>query len=183
MVTFIIILLLLFGFLMGLKRGLVLQVLHFVGFIVAFIMAAVYYDDVASKLAIWIPYPNSTDTSSWAQFLQSMPVERAFYNAISFAVIFFAVKIIVQIIASMLDFVASLPILNSVNKLLGALFGFLEVYLILFIVLYILVLTPIEAVQHWINQSSLALFMIEKTPFLSGKIQDLWFAKISTSLD
>ena len=179
MVDLIIILLLIFGLLIGLKRGFILQLLHLAGFIIAFIVAAMYYDEIGPRLSLWIPYPEISDDSAWADFLQTLPLENGFYNAIAFAVIFFAVKIILQIIASMLDFVASLPILKSVNKLLGAVLGFLEVYLLLFIILYILALTPITGIQNWINDSSLALFMVEDTPYLSQKIKELWFAHLA----
>lgn len=174
MFDLIIIVLLIFGFLIGLKRGFILQLFHLVGFIIAFVLAAKYYDVLGERLALWIPYPELSNDSSWADFLQSLPLEKGFYNAISFAIIFFAVKVLLQIIASMLDFVASLPIIGSVNKLLGSILGFLEIYLILFIILYILALTPIGGIQSWINDSSIALFMIENTPYLSDKIKDLW---------
>lgn len=179
MFDLIIIVLLVFGFLIGLKRGFILQLFHLVGFIIAFILAAKYYDILGERLALWIPYPELSNDSSWAEFLQALPLENGFYNAISFAIIFFAVKVILHIIASMLDFVASLPILNSVNKLLGSIFGFLEIYLLLFIVLYILALTPIEGIQSWINDSSIALYMIENTPYLSEKVKDLWFTSMN----
>lgn len=165
-----------FGFLMGLKRGLIIQVLHLISFIVAFIVASKYYDSLASKLPLWIPYPDLPDKSQWAVVLQALPLEKAFYNAIAFAIIFFATKIILHIVASMLDFVASLPILNSINKLLGAILGFIEIYLLLFILLNIAVLVPIPSVQEWINHSSLALFIVEHTPFLSAKVKELWFS-------
>src|SRR5690625_3305579 len=183
MVTLVLLLFLLFGFLMGLKRGFVLQVFHLVGFIIAFIVAVVYYGKLAPQLALWIPYPELSGDSSWAAFLQSMPLEKGFYNAIAFAIIFFAAKIVLQIIASMLDFVTRLPILNSVNKLAGAVLGFAEIYLILFIILYILALTPMAGVQSWINDSSLALFIVEHTPFLSEKVKTLWFAQIDSILN
>lgn len=182
MVTLILLLLLVFGFLIGLKRGFILQVFHLIGFILAFVVAIVYYSKLAPKLALWIPYPELSSDSSWADFLQSMPLEKGFYNAIAFAIIFFAAKIVLQIIASMLDFVTHLPILNSINKLAGAILGFVEIYLILFIILYILALTPMSGVQSWINDSSLALFMIEHTPFLSEKVKTLWFAQIGSML-
>ncbi|WP_010651094.1 CvpA family protein [Oceanobacillus massiliensis] len=181
MLSLIIFLFLIFGFLMGLKRGFILQLIHLIGYIAAFIVAVMYYDELGAELALWIPYPELSNESAWADFLQAMPLETAFYNAIAFAIIFFAVKIILQIIASMLDFVASIPIINSVNKLLGAILGFLEVYLIMFIILYILVLTPVEAIQNAINNSSMALFIIEQTPFFSEKILDLWFTYIEGS--
>ncbi|GGB27888.1 hypothetical protein F3157_01010 [Virgibacillus dakarensis] len=183
MVDLIIIVLLLFGFLMGLKRGFILQVFHLIGFIAAFIVAVIYYDNLAAKLALWIPYPDLSGDSSWAVFLQSLPLETAFYNAIAFAIIFFATKIILQIIASMLDFVAELPILHSVNRILGAVLGFVEVYLLLFVILYILALTPLGNVQTWIGDSSFAQLIIEHTPILSAKLKDLWFTNPESLLD
>lgn len=172
--NFILIIILLFGFLIGLKRGLILQALHLTGFIISFIVAVLYYDKLASKLSMFIPYPNVSDDSMWAPFLQAAPVEHAFYNAIAFAVIFFGVKILLQIIASMLDFVSAIPILGSINKILGALLGFVEVYILLFIVLFVLVLTPLTQIQDWINDSSVAMFIIEKTPILSKQVMSLW---------
>src|SRR5690625_5826285 len=167
MLTIIIIVLILFGFLRGLKRGFILQFFHLLGFIIAFIVARMYYSKLSSLLQLWIPYPDLTIDCNLANILLSLPLESGYYNAISFAIIFFAVKVIVQIIASMLDFVAELPILNSLNKLLGAGLGFIEVYLVLFIILFILALTPVPMIQDLINHSSLSHFMIESTPFLS----------------
>ena len=178
MVNIIIIVLLLFGFLMGLRRGFILQILHLTGFAVAFMVAVLYYDKLASRLVLWIPYPELSSDSLWAVFVQSSPLKQGFYNAIAFAIIFFATKIILQIIATMLDFVADLPILNSVNKLLGSVFGFVEVYLIVFVVLYILALAPVDFIQEQISDSSVARLIIEKTPFLSEKVQELWLSDV-----
>ncbi|MFD1039574.1 CvpA family protein [Virgibacillus byunsanensis] len=183
MIDFILIVLLIFGFLIGLKRGFILQAFHLIGFIVSFTVAAIYYDELAAKLSLWIPYPELPSDSSWAIPLQSLPIENAFYNAIAFAIIFFVMKIILQIIASMLDFVASLPILKSINGILGAVLGFVEIYLIIFIVLYILALTPLGDVQTWISDSSVAQFMIENTPFLSEKLKSLWFTELENLLN
>lgn len=174
MMNLILIIILIFGLFMGLKRGFILQAMHLTGYIISFIVAALYYDKLAGKLSLWIPYPDISDESLWAGFLQSMPLENAFYNAISFAIIFFAVKIIMQIIASMLDFVSAIPILGSINKLLGAALGFVEVYVLLFVVLFILALTPLTQIQNWMNDSSVAMFIVEKTPILSKKIMSLW---------
>lgn len=178
MINLIIIILLLFGFLIGLRRGFILQLFHLLGFIVAFIVSTMYYDKISPYLELWIPYPELSGDGSWAIFFESLPLKSGFYNAISFAVIFFLTKIILQIIANMLDFVSNIPVVGFVNRILGSILGFLENYLILFILLYILALTPISSIQTRINDSSVAMFMIEKTPVLSEQIKTLWFTYI-----
>lgn len=180
MINIIIITLLLFGLLMGLKRGFILQTLHLVGFIVAFVVASLYYAKLAPYLTLWIPYPDLSGDGAFITFLQTFPLETGFYNAISFALIFFASKIILQIIASMLDFVAELPVLNLFNRIFGAVLGFVEIYLILFIILFILALTPVLSIQEWLNNSSVALSIIENTPYLSEKVEGLWFTQIES---
>ncbi len=175
MVDLVIIVLLLLGILIGLKRGFILQIFHLFGFATALVVATYYYDKLAPHLVLWVPYPELANDSMWAHFLQALPLEKGYYNAIAFAIIFFAVRIGLQIIASMLDFVAALPILNSINRILGALLGFIEIYLLIFIILFILALTPLSFIQSWINDSRIALMMIENTPILSEKIKSLWF--------
>ena len=80
-----------------------------------------------------------------------------------------------QIIGSMLDFVARNSDYKQLNVWAGGLLGFLEVYLILFILLYVAALFPIESIQSVINQSWVAKGIIHHTPLLSQKIHDLWF--------
>lgn len=180
MISIIILLVLIFGFFMGLKRGFILQLMHLVGFIISFIVASIYFRKLASYLALWIPYPELESEKIWAVFLNSMPLENAFYNAIAFAVIFFATKIVLQIIASMLDFVASIPVLRPINKILGAVLGFVEVYVITFIILFILALLPLETIQVKINSSFLATLIVEHTPILSETVKKLWFTDVLT---
>lgn len=182
MIDLILLILLVFGIFVGLKRGFILQLLHLVGFIIAFIVAMRYYDVISPHLELWVPYPDLPEDASWAVFLGETSMESAFYNAIAFFIIFFAVRILLQIIASMLDFVAELPILRSLNKLLGGVFGFIEVYLILFLLLYIGALVPVEVVQSIIEQSGIATFIIEKTPYLSEEIRTLWFEHVVAML-
>ena len=52
MISILLLLILLFGFLRGLKRGFILQLFHLIGFIAAFIVAALYYDELGAKAVI-----------------------------------------------------------------------------------------------------------------------------------
>jgi uncharacterized membrane protein required for colicin V production len=174
MLDIILLVLLAAGFLIGIKRGLIMQIVHLAGFIAAYIVAYLYYDDLTPHVKLWVPYPSPSGDSPVGLLLSSIPLEDAYYRAIAFAILFFATKIILQIFGSMLDFLARLPLLNSANRILGGFFGFIEVYLIAFILLYIASLVPAENIQAYYKDSWLAQEMVENTPVFSEAVKDLW---------
>lgn len=174
MLDLAIIIFLIIGFFVGLKRGFILQLVHLIGFIIAYVAANSYYDELAPKLTLWIPYPNFGNVSSLKILTDSSNMEAAFYRAIAFVIIFFAVKVLLQIIGSMLDFVAHLPVLRQLNVWAGGILGFVEVYLVIFILLYISALVPIELFQNGLEDSVMAKAIVNHTPILSQQIKSLW---------
>ncbi len=174
MLDLAIIIFLIVGFFIGLKRGFILQLIHLTGFIIAYLVAYIYYDEFAPKLTLWIPYPNMGDGTVFKVLSDSANMETAFYRAIAFVIIFFAVKILLQIIGSMLDFIAHLPILKQLNIWAGGILGFLEVYFIIFILLFIAALIPMDLFQNTLNDSIMTNLMVNHTPFLSDQINGWW---------
>jgi uncharacterized membrane protein required for colicin V production len=179
MLDLAIIIILIIGFFVGLKRGLIMQLFHLVGFIIAYIAARTYYDDLAPKLTLWIPYPSRGENSTLKLLTDSADMEAAFYRAISFVIIFFAVKILLRIIGAMLDFIAHLPVLKQLNTLGGGILGFIEIYFVLFILLYIAALIPIEVLQGPLDRSFLADAIVNHTPVLSDQLKKLWIAYVA----
>jgi uncharacterized membrane protein required for colicin V production len=170
----------LIGFIVGLRRGFILQVIHLTGFFVAFIAAYMNYRELAPKLKLWIPFPMMGDQSSFTMLFDQIGLDVAYYNAIAFAIIFFAVKVLWQLIGSMLDFIAHFPILKTLNRWGGGVLGLAEVYLIMFILIYIAAMLPVEMIQVQIQDSFLAKSMVKNTPIFSEKIKDMWFEYISS---
>jgi uncharacterized membrane protein required for colicin V production len=180
MVTLLILFALVIGFLIGLRRGLILQLVHLLSFIIALVVARLFYKDLGPKLEMWVPFPSSADTgSTLGTVFNITDLDSAFYNAIAFFIIFIGVKIVLQLIGSMLDFLAQLPLLRQFNQLAGGAVGFVEMYLGVFIVLFIGALLPIESLQEHIQNSSLAKAIIMNTPFLSDWVSNLWFHPFS----
>src|SRR5690625_7945493 len=103
MITILLIVILLFGFMMGLKRGFILQLLHLVGFIVSFIVASMYFRKLAEQLSLWIAYPELADDQVWVVFLNSMPLDDDVYNVFAFAIIFFVIHIYIDIVSKNTD--------------------------------------------------------------------------------
>lgn len=171
MIDVVIVLLLGIGILMGIRRGFVFGVVRLVSYIVSFIVASMFYSQLVPTLQLWIPYPIVGDTGA----LQSViNLEGAFYNGISFLLIFFATKIILSIGASMLDFLFQLPILKQLNRLAGGALGFLEMYLVLFILLSIAMLLPIQNLQTSLHDAFLPMLIVEHTPIIASQLKAIW---------
>ncbi|SFE69093.1 CvpA family protein [Alteribacillus iranensis] len=176
MLSLLLLLILVGSFFVGLRRGFVLQLIHFVSFFIALFVAFYFYRDVAEYLRLWLPYPQiSTDGDNViSMMIEAFDMETVYYAGISFFLLFIAAKILLQIIGSMLDFVSHIPVLRTMNRWLGALFGLAETYLILFILLITAALIPIDYVQQTINESWVASLMVNHTPFLSDWLKQLW---------
>ena len=80
-----------------------------------------------------------------------------------------------QIIASIFDFIAYLPVLNSLNRFLGAIFGFIEFYILMFIALFILALVPIASIQTMLERSLFTSLILEHTPIITKLFQNWWY--------
>ena len=159
----------------GAKRGLIVQLIHIGSFIIALIVAIIYYKPLADKFVLWIPYPGFSDGSTMTLVLDTLDVDRTFYRVFAFAIIFFVVKISLQILGSMFDFLTYLPVIGSLNYLLGAVLSFVEAYIILFIGLYVIALIPIEAVQSIVDSSFITGLMLEHTPVITKVFQNWWY--------
>ncbi|WP_316570909.1 CvpA family protein [Neobacillus sp. YIM B06451] len=179
MLDLALIIIFIFGFLIGLKRGFILQLFHLAGFVGAYIVAYLYYDSLAPKLKLWIPYPTLGDSSPLSLFASSNGMEEAYYRAFAFIAIFIAVKVLVQIIGSMLDFIAHLPILRTLNVWAGGLLGVAEVYLIVLLLLYIAALVPMDAIQKPLEESAIAEAIIKHTPIISQQLKELWIEYVA----
>lgn len=169
MITLIILLILVGGFFIGLRRGLVYQFVHLTGFLVSLSVAYLYFTDIAPHLR-WIPFLGPADSN-----LGFLPngAEDIYYQTIAFMILFFGINILWHILGSMLHFLAELPLLRRVNRWLGGAFGFMKVYLIVFLFLNLVFFVPIVSVQDAVSDSALAQAMVQHTPILSEKIEEL----------
>ncbi|MFD1863903.1 CvpA family protein [Planococcus sp. FY231025] len=175
MLDIILLILLLGGIIVGAKRGFVLQLIHMVGFVIAFIVAYLYYKPLAEYFVLWIPYPTVDSDSRFTIAIDQLDLDQTFYQLFAFALIFFAVKFGLQLIASMFDFLKYLPVLGFLSKILGAVLGFIEIYLLLFIFLYVFALFPMDAIQTHLENSGIAQGILENTPYFSEKVKEWWY--------
>ncbi|MBT2582472.1 CvpA family protein [Planococcus sp. ISL-109] len=175
MLDLILLVLLLAGVLIGFKRGLVLQFFHMVGFVVALIVAYTYFRPLAENFVLWVPYPTVDDSSRIAIAVEQLNLDETFYQLLAFAIIFFTVKFLLMLIASMFDFVKYIPVLGFLSRILGAVLGFIEAYVLLFFAVYVFALLPIDGIQNQIENSGIARALLEHTPYFSEKVKEWWY--------
>lgn len=174
MLSFLLFFALVVSFFVGFRRGIILQVIHLLGFVAAFIVAYLYYQEVAHYIRLWIPFPQLSSESGFELLVEAFRLERVYYNGIAFAILFFTTKIIMQIIGSLFDFLAHLPILHMINRWLGGILGFLEGLLVIVVLLHLGALIQIEFIQALIQNSSFAQMIFDYTPIISNQIKELW---------
>ncbi|MFC0469488.1 CvpA family protein [Halalkalibacter kiskunsagensis] len=174
MLSFLILFILFCSFFIGRRRGFILQIIHLVSFVVAIVVAYKYFGELATYIRLWIPYPQFSSDSTVGMIINTFDAEGVYYSGIAFAMLFFATKIVLHLLGSMLDFLAHLPILRSINQLFGGILCFVETYLILFVLLFVVALLPIEVVQDVMQRSIVVQVMLNHTPFLSEWLKELW---------
>ncbi|MGK0551422.1 CvpA family protein [Enterococcus faecalis] len=180
MLTIIILFILAYGFYTGAKRGFVLQILYSVGYFISYLVARMYYKDLASHLELYVPYPSVTPNSKLVFFNQelSLNLDQAFYAAIAFLILLFAGWLVVRFLAIFLRGISFIPIFKQVNWLLGGLLSVVILYVGIFLVLTTFSMVPIDSIQNQFRSSGLARIIVEHTPILSKQIFQLWVQQI-----
>lgn len=158
LVNLIIILLLIGGFLTGFRQGLVNKLIGLSSFLLALAASVLFYKSVASWLRTWLPYPEFIGAN----------YEGIYYTVLGFLGAYILANLIILLLGKVIQFFASLPIIRIVNKGLGGVFGVLTTYAVILILLLGISYFSIESAEEAVNQSSVALGMIEKTPFISS---------------
>lgn len=159
---------------LGFRRGFISQLVSILSLVLAYIVAYKFYDDLAPWLAKMIPLKTFAAYPKYEFIISTLHLDRYIMNALSFALLFFTVRIALSLIGSMLNLVAKVPGLNTLNRLGGVLLCFLEAGLLLLVVIHLLTIIPSDWVQGQLAKSQTAPWFIKAAPILGLKLQELW---------
>lgn len=175
-----IIIVLAIGFYGGARRGLVLQVVMTVGYLLSYLVARMYYIQLGSHLELFVPYPSATEESKFVFFDHALGLEldKAFYNAIAFLLILFIGWVLTRLLGSFLNSLTFFPVIKQANLLGGGILSFVVVYVAIFLLLYVAAMIPMDSIQEALRQSSLAQMIVKHTPILSNQIYQWWIETI-----
>lgn len=158
----------------GYRNGLVRQVFHLFGIIIAYIIAFLFYDQVALFLKAVLPFPKLTDAAAFTFVTEIFQLEKMFYAALAFVLLFFITRWSLIYLSKILHLVTALPVLNLTNRLSGALLSFCTTFFILLILVNLFYLMPSPQIHKEMSRSKLVHVLIHQTPYFSDHFQKLW---------
>ena len=160
----------------GAKRGLILQLILTIGYLLSFWFALRYYQQLRGPLEMVVPYPHASLSDSFVLFSREagLQLDNVFYNGVSFVLILSLGWFATRLVGGLLEFVSQLPLLKQVNMAGGAVLNFVVNYIGLFLVLFILSTVPMPLIQKQIERSSIAQIIVTRTPKLSTELYEQW---------
>lgn len=176
-----IIVFLLIGIYSGTRRGLILQLILSIGFLISYYFASRYYLEVSEYLQLLIPYPSASidDSFEFYSGALSLQLDEAFYHGISFLLILFLGWLATRFIGGLSRGVKYLPVVKQANSLGGAVIGGILSYVEIFLLLFVLTMLPLDFIQEQFSNSGLARMIVSSTPILSEQIYSWWVSTIN----
>ncbi len=146
-----IILILIFGFLHGLSKGFVAEVLSLIGFVLATFVSIIGTSPIADVINNAIFQGSDNETA------------QVIVKWVIFVLLFGIVWRIVRGLSNLLSPLTRLPIIHQLNSLLGGAADFIIKYLFIFIVLNFLLILPSQSIQDQYQQSPVSQWIVKKT--------------------
>ncbi|GGE17822.1 membrane protein [Marinithermofilum abyssi] len=170
MLDLIIVVLVAGGVFRGYRRGFILEVAALAGVFLALFLAYQFRDEMAPVLQQVVPLPKDVSGNALVSFFK---VEEAIYSVMAFVVVFFGVKLLLSLGASLLTSVARLPVLNKINQIGGAGVALIKVVLVLMIFINLMHLLPMETSRQAVENSALSQGILSMTPDMKEILKEL----------
>ncbi|GEL15255.1 CvpA family protein [Pediococcus cellicola] len=158
LLSIVIIAILLWKFISGLHKGLVIELLYTIGYFAVFIFAKIFCKPVAEIFA-------TTFNSE-----QSSASSLAVMSSVAFMFLMIIGWLLVRLIAHWSRLITWIPVIKQVNGLAGGIVSIVIAYFVIFIFLIVSQFLPSDTYQAQLSDSQVAQFIIKKTPGISSDI-------------
>lgn len=169
----IIILFLLCGAVLGFKKGAIKSLVALIGTIALVVISYYLKDLVADVLFNFVPFFKFG--GSWEGLVT---LNILLYEAISYLLVFIVLSSALTILLKVSGIIEKLLnatiILGIPSKIIGAVLGFLEAVVFSFVILFALL--QFNFTNEFVNESSLAKSIINKTPIINIMVNDTYKA-------
>ncbi|HFI0214565.1 TPA: CvpA family protein [Streptococcus suis] len=181
MISFVILLILVWSFYIGYSRGLVLQAFYGLSSILALVIATATYKKWTGFLYLWVPFANATQGSSTYYFDEKylFDLDKVFYAGLAFFLVYFLVYALARFVGIFVHLLEGFNPDTRTSNLISGAISVLVTFLSLQLVLVLLSTIPLAVIQDKLHGSFLANLMIQYTPFTSSFLKSLWLSNIA----
>ena len=175
-VSLFLLIVLFFAAFRGGRRGLALQTVHTIGYLIVFLVAQMNYAKLIDKLELLVPFlqPSLGAKMLYYSGEQLFDLDRFYYAGISFLLLLLIGWALVKFIGFFFYELTFWNILGKKGTLLASLLAVCVTLVTLCCILNVVAMIPLDIVQNNIQKSFLARMIIEHTPYVSAKVRELW---------
>ena len=175
MITLLILIVLLYAFYMGVRRGIALQSIHTIGALLSFVFANAFYETVAKKIELLVPYLSVTPDTKMVFYNleEAFDLDKMYYAGVAYIGLFAIGWLVTKFIAIFFhEWRFKVPF--AYQGVVAGMINLLLVYTMFLMGFIVLSTIPLNMVQQLFEKSALTTFMVEKTPILSHLFHELW---------
>ena len=126
----------------GYKEGLIRQVVALAGFFIAFYCALSWSGELSASLQEFLRIDRVLDIL-WTDGATNLWLANAICNVLVYILIFLVISLLIKIITKKLTIINKIPLIGSLNAILGTVFGLVKGFFIIFLTVALLSLIKI----------------------------------------
>ena len=180
MISILLLLVLAWGFYIGYRRGLVLQVYYFLVTVISAFVASQFYKSLGDQLHLLVPYANPQEGQSTFFFPsgQLFQLDKVFYAGIAYLLVFGICYSIGRFIGLFLHLIPTKKLDVKWFRIGAGILSLLVTLFVLQMSLTILATVPMAAVQNPLEKSVVAKHIIQSVPLTTNFIKQLWVTNL-----
>ena len=180
MISILLLLVLAWGFYIGYRRGLVLQVYYFLVAVISVFVAGQFYKSLGDHFHLLVPYANPQEGQRTFFFPsdQLFHLDKVFYAGLAYLLVFGICYTIGRFIVLFLHLIPSKKLGGKLFQVSAGILSMLVTLFVLQMALTILATVPLAVIQNSLEKSIVAKHIIQSVPFTTNLIKQLWVTNL-----
>ena len=180
MISLLLLLVLAWGFYIGYRRGLLLQVYYLISAMASAFVAGQFYKGLGEQFHLLVPYANPQEGQGTFFFPsdQLFQLDKVFYAGIGYLLVFGIVYSIGRLLGLLLHLIPSKKLGGKLFQVSAGILSMLVTLFVLQMALTILATVPLAVIQNSLEKSTVAKHIIQSVPFTTNLIKQLWVTNL-----
>lgn len=180
MISFLLLLVLVWGFYIGYRRGLLLQVYYLISAMASAFMAGQFYKGLGEQFHLLLPYANSQEGQGTFFFPsdQLFQLDKVFYAGIGYLLVFGIVYSIGRLLGLLLHLIPSKKLGGKLFQVSAGILSMLVTLFVLQMALTILATIPMAVIQNPLEKSIVSKHIIQSIPITTSWLKQIWVTNL-----